>query len=63
MFVHAAFWRFSESPNGLTITSDQVNKSEMDVSKSLKRENSSLLKTQGEFLLDITDSASSGDYK
>ena len=62
LFGRAAFRRFSESPNGLTLTSDQVEKSEMDVSESLKKQRL----TAGEatrFLLDINNSASSGDYK
>ena len=40
---------FSESPNGVFLTSYQVKMSEMDVSKSLKREKTSLLKNRGEF--------------
>ena len=49
LFAHDAFWRFSKSTNGLTLTCDQVKKSEMDVSKNLKRKNGSLLKKLGEF--------------
>ena len=37
LFAHAAFWQFSESTNVLTLTSDQIKKSEMDMSKNLKR--------------------------
>ena len=45
LFAHAAFWQFSESPNGLTLIADKKSKkSEMHVSKSLKRKKGLLLK-------------------
>ena len=49
LFAHDTFWRFSWSTNGLVLTADQDKKSEMDVSKNLKRKNGSLLKKRGEF--------------
>ena len=55
LFAHAAFWQFSD----LTLTFDQVKKSEMDVSKVLNRKTA---EDARRILLDVSDSASSGDY-
>ena len=62
LFAHAAFWWFSKSKNGLTLTSDQAKKSEMDVSNDLKRKKQFSAEEARRILLDISDSASSGDY-
>ena len=62
LFTHAAFCQFSESTNGLTLTSDQVKKSEMDVSKCLKEKKRFTAEDARRILLDISDSASPGDY-
>ena len=43
------FGDFHRAQNGPTLISDQVKKSEVDVSKNLKRKNGSLLNKQGEF--------------
>ena len=62
LFAHAAFCQFSESTNGLTLTSDQVKKSEMDVSKCLKEKKRFTAEDARRILLDISDSASPGDH-
>ena len=56
------FGVYHRAQNGLTLTSDQVKKSEMDVFKNLKRKNGSLLKKRGNFVRDISDSASLNNY-
>ena len=48
--------------NGLASTSDQVEKSEVDVSKNLKRKKRFTAEEARRLSLDISDSASSCDY-